>query len=86
MFGQIMARDILKRTIQIIFYNDGFISICAPDLFDSDNDRMSVSNKWALFKFAKSEVLTPPWRRKKQGKKRLYLTSSNLLHLFLINH
>lgn len=56
---------------KIIFYNDGFISICAPDLFDSDNDRMSVSNKWALFKFAKSEVLTPPWRRKKTGEKEI---------------
>lgn len=56
---------------KIVFFNDGFVSICAPDVFDSDNNRMSFSNKWALFKFSKSEVPTPPWRRTKGGEKEI---------------
>lgn len=56
---------------KITIFNDGFVSICAPEVFDSDNNRMSFSNKWALFKFAKNEMRTPPWHGKKRGEKEI---------------
>ena len=53
---------------KIIIFNNGFVSIWSPDVFGSDNNRMSFSKKWALFKFAKREVRTPPSRQKRERK------------------
>lgn len=56
---------------KIEIFNDGFVSICAPDVFDCDNNRMSFSNKWALFKFSKSEMPIFRSRQKNEEEKEI---------------